>query len=85
MLNRFRSSWREDHSLFSWADRGQWETVPTMDGSVQREGDWFRIGFEPVFVDYTKRGSWFVLETLMEVCLRFCVGSGERVCALCLM
>lgn len=67
MLSRFRTSWREDYSLFSWADKGQWETVETKEERVQREGDWFRIGFEPVFVDYTKRGTLFLVATLVEV------------------
>lgn len=25
------------------------------------------IGFEPIFVDYTQRGSWFILIQLMQV------------------
>lgn len=69
ILSRFRTSWREDYSLFSWADRGQWETVQTTERRVQRNGDCFRIGFEPVFVDYTKKGTWFLLATLVEVCM----------------
>lgn len=69
VLSRVRNSWRNDYSLFSWADKGQWETVETRDGKVQRDGDWFRIGFEPVFVDYTKRGTWFFLAQLIEVCV----------------
>ena len=66
-LSRLKRSWAEDSSLFSWADRGQWETVQTVNRQVRREGDWFRIGFEPVFVDYTKRGTWFIVITLVEV------------------
>ena len=66
-LSRFKSSWTEDYSLFSWADKGKWETVQMADREVSREGDWFRIGFEPVFVDYTKRGTWFVVISLVEV------------------
>lgn len=57
----------EDYSLFSWADRGQWETVQTENREIIREGDWFRIGFEPLFVDYTKRGTWFIVISLVEV------------------
>ena len=37
------------------------------DREVRRAGDWFRIGFAPVFVDYTKRGAWFVVILLAEV------------------
>eukprot|EP00903_Cladosiphon_okamuranus_P021834 g20077.t1 len=65
-LSRFKTSWTEDYSLFSWADKGQWETVQVADREASREGDWFRIGFEPVFVDYTKRGTWFVVISLVE-------------------
>ncbi|CAM9953326.1 unnamed protein product, partial [Ectocarpus sp. 4 AP-2014] len=65
-LSRFKSSWAENYSLFSWADKGQWETVQTPNRNITREGDWFRIGFEPVFVDYTKRGTWFIVISLVE-------------------
>lgn len=66
-MSRFKSSWTEDYSLFSWADKGQWETVQTENRQLSREGDRFRIGFEPVFVDYTKRGTCFVMISLVEV------------------
>lgn len=69
-ISKFKSSWKDDYSLFSWADKGQWETVQTGDRQVSREGDWFRIGFEPVFVDYTKSGTWFIVISLMEVICR---------------
>lgn len=74
-ISRFKSSWKEDHSLFSWADKGQWETAPTGDRQTSREGDWFRIGFEPVFVDYTKSGTWFVVISLVEVSFMNKVGT----------
>lgn len=74
---RVKTSLKEDHSMFSWADKGQWESVETSDTDVKRERDWFRIGFEPLFVDFTKNGSWFVVYSLVEVrrfslrCLNF--------------
>ncbi|CAN0513699.1 unnamed protein product, partial [Ectocarpus sp. 12 AP-2014] len=40
-LSRFKSSWAENYSLFSWADKGQWETVQTPNRNITREGDWF--------------------------------------------
>ncbi|CAN0484795.1 unnamed protein product, partial [Scytosiphon promiscuus] len=49
-----------------WANKGQWESVETQDNKNQRERDWFRIGFEPIFVDFTKNGSWFIVYTLIE-------------------
>lgn len=61
------TSLKEDHSMFAWADKGQWESVETADQSVQRERNWFRIGFEPIFVDFTGKGSWFVVYSLVEV------------------
>ncbi|CAM9965822.1 unnamed protein product [Ascophyllum nodosum] len=71
---RFKSSWRRGSSMFSWADKGQWETVTTSgDLDVIRDGDWFRIGFEPVFVDYTKAGTWFILISLVELAGVACV------------
>ena len=66
-LSRFKTSWTKNYSLFSWADKGQWETVQMENREVSRQGDWFRIGFEPVFVDYTKRGTWFIMISLIEV------------------
>lgn len=41
--------------------------METPDNRNKRERDWFRIGFQPIFVDFTKSGSWFVVYTLMEV------------------
>ncbi|CAN0119598.1 unnamed protein product [Ectocarpus sp. 6 AP-2014] len=58
---------RKDLSLFTWADKGQWETVQTSDVNARRDADWFRIGFEPLFADFTQAGSWFILYTLMEI------------------
>ena len=50
------------------ADTGQWETVRIVgDEQLQSEWNWFRIGFEPMFTDYTKSGTWFVLVSLFEV------------------
>ncbi|CAM9536684.1 unnamed protein product, partial [Ectocarpus sp. 12 AP-2014] len=58
---------RKDFSLFGWADKGQWKTVQTSDANARRDADWFRIGFEPLFADFTQAGSWFIVYTLMEV------------------
>lgn len=61
------STWRGE-SLFGWADRGHWETVQIKsDQRLEAEWNWFRIGFEPMFADYTKSGTWFVLISLFEV------------------
>lgn len=65
-LSKFKTSWNENYSLFSWADKGRWETVQSVDPQAVREGDWFRIGFEPVFVDYTKSGTWFAMFCFVE-------------------
>ena len=64
---KVRTSLKEEHSMFAWADKGQWKSVETSDRGVQQERDWFRIGFEPIFVDFTDKGSWFVVYTLIEV------------------
>lgn len=62
-----KASLREKYSMFAWANKGEWESVETSDAQVTRERDWFRIGFEPLFVDYTKKGSWFIVYMLVEV------------------
>lgn len=66
-LSRVRTGLREDHSLFAWANRGAWHTVDTDDREIQREGDQFRIGFEPLFVDFEKATAWFMVYSLVEV------------------
>ncbi|CAN0228142.1 unnamed protein product [Ectocarpus sp. 6 AP-2014] len=40
----------------------------------QRLRNWFRIGLEPLFVDYTKAGSWFAVYALMEAAVIAGVG-----------
>lgn len=66
-LSRVRTSLKEDHSLFAWANRGAWETVETDDEETRREGNQFRIGFEPLFVDFEKTTAWFMVYSLVEV------------------
>lgn len=82
---RFQRSFKADQSLFSWADKGQWETAETGDERAQREGDCFRIGFEPVFVDFTKRGVWYLLISLVEVrvCLEMFARGYQCLLGLC--
>lgn len=82
-VSKCRRGWREDCSLFSWADKGQWEAIQGENRPASREDDWFRIGFEPVFVDYTKRGIWFVMISLFEVgswSLTGAVRCTKRIC-----
>lgn len=67
-FSKLKTSVLEDQSLLSWADKGQWETGSATDVQAVREGDWFRIGFEPMFVDFTRPGTWFALLSLIEVC-----------------
>lgn len=58
---------KEEHSVFAWAKKGVWSTADTEDATKRRLIDWFRIGFEPLFADYTQSGSWFAVYTLLEV------------------
>lgn len=61
---------KEDHSMFAWADTGGWETAETAEAASEEtrlEADRFRAGFEPLFVDFSKRGSWFMVYCLLEV------------------
>lgn len=66
-ISKFREGWKNDTSLFSWADKGQWETVEGANDQTVREADSFRIGFEPLFVDFTQSGAWFIVLTLIQV------------------
>lgn len=71
LWSRFETILKGNGSLFSFADRGQWRTVQSEDEGVQREAGWFRIGFEPLFVDFTQKGAWFGVLSLVEVCMEF--------------
>lgn len=75
LVSKMRQDWKESRSMFSWADKGQWHTARTSNEDTRREGDWFRIGFEPLFVDFTKSGSWFAVISLVEV------SGGCRACS----
>lgn len=81
-FSRVNTSWKQSGSLISWADLGQWVTIErsytesrpdddwsqtSIDEDARREGDRFRIGFEPLFVDFTKSGSWFMIYALVQV------------------
>lgn len=66
-LSRVMAGLKEDHSMFAWANKGEWETVATTEEETRREGDRFRIGFEPLFVDFTKYSAWFMVYSLVEV------------------
>ena len=67
VISRSITGWRQNKSLFSWADKGRWHTVETSDEGLRRERNWFRIGFEPAFVDFTQSGTWFTVMFLLEV------------------
>ncbi|CAM9430646.1 unnamed protein product [Ectocarpus sp. 12 AP-2014] len=77
---------KKDSSLFAWADRGQWKTVQTADEDARRDADWFRIGFEPLFADFTQAGSWFIVYTLIEwaalACIAVLVDNSAMQCGL---
>lgn len=77
---KVKTGLKEDHSMFAWANKGHWESVESLDPEVTRERDWFRIGFEPLFVDFTKNGAWFVVYTLVEVS-KLSMVSLRRVCS----
>lgn len=80
LLSKIKTGLVEDHSMFAWADQGSWKTVETEDEETRREGDQFRIGFEPLFVDFTKRTSWFMVYSLVEVrVLVFFLCGGQRL------
>lgn len=70
---------REEHSVFAWAKKGVWSTADTEDDTKRRLIDWFRIGFEPLFADYTQSGSWFAVYSLLEVRARPGFGSPPPV------
>lgn len=51
--------WRTGDSVFSWADQGAWKCRTREDEDIN--GRKFRIGFEPLFVDFTKEGAVYIV------------------------
>ncbi|CAM9186425.1 unnamed protein product, partial [Scytosiphon promiscuus] len=47
---------KEEHSAFAWAKKGMWATAFTQDPKERRLLDWFHIGFQPLFADFTQDG-----------------------------
>ncbi|CAM9819079.1 unnamed protein product, partial [Ectocarpus sp. 8 AP-2014] len=77
LWNKFVHGWLQKGMLFSWADTGQWESVATNDQArtdVKREADWFRIGFEPLFIDLSKLGCFYLVFLLIKWFGLACVG-----------
>lgn len=58
---------KEEHSAFAWAKKGVWTTTDTKNVKEKRLRDWFHIGFQPLFGDFTQAGSWFAVYALLEV------------------
>lgn len=69
-ISKLRRSWSVDQNLFAWADKGRWKTDQAQGLQARQEGDRFRQGFEPMFVDFTKYGTLFVVLFLVEVSWR---------------
>ncbi|CAM9329857.1 unnamed protein product [Ectocarpus sp. 8 AP-2014] len=65
---------KEEHSSLAWATTGAWRTADTDDTMGRRLGDWFRVGFDPLFVGFTHSGVWFSVYALFESYFSACVG-----------
>lgn len=70
-LSNIWKRFKEEGSLLSFANRGRWQTVETRNEARLREGNRFRLGIEPLFVDFTKWGTVFVVVSLLEVSARY--------------
>lgn len=46
-------------SIFGWAEKGGWSCRKSEDEDL--DGRNFRIGFEPLFVDFTDRGVVYII------------------------
>lgn len=51
--------WRTGESVFSWADGGEWRSRVREDENIDARK--FRIGFEPLFVDFNKKGAIYMV------------------------
>lgn len=56
--------WRTGGSVFEWADKGSWKCRTNEDEDL--DGRKFRIGFEPLFVDFTKEGAVYIIFMLCK-------------------
>ncbi|CAN0463533.1 unnamed protein product, partial [Ectocarpus sp. 12 AP-2014] len=72
--SKVRHGLKESYSMFAWSNKGEWGSVDTPDEEDKRARDWFRIGFEPLFVDFTGAGSWFAIYALIELVANAVVG-----------
>ncbi|CAM9630710.1 unnamed protein product [Pylaiella littoralis] len=57
-------AWRTGTSMLAWADKGRW--LSKNDEEVDFDSRKFRIGFEPLFVDYTQKGTLYLTYLLFE-------------------
>lgn len=60
----FRDGWRNTHSVFDWAGKGTWKC--SADEEMNFEERKFRIGFEPLFVDFTQEGAIYITFLLVK-------------------
>ncbi|CAN0508745.1 unnamed protein product, partial [Laminaria digitata] len=64
MCRGFRDGWRNGRSVFEWADKGAWRCSTSEE--LDFDGRKFRIGFEPLFVDFTKEGAVYIIFLLFK-------------------
>lgn len=65
MMDRgVRHGWTSGRSMFEWADKGAWRC--RTDEKEDLDGRKFRIGFEPLFVDFTKEGAVYIIFLLVK-------------------
>lgn len=80
MCRGFCEGLKGGHSIFQWADKGEWRSSDRKEElGEELDGRKLRIGFEPLFVDYTKEGTIYVIFLLVKW---IAVGITEGVCVL---
>lgn len=62
--------------MFEWADKGSWRCRTSEEEDF--DGRKFRIGFEPLFVDFTKEGAVYIIFLLFKW---FALGIVAGTCA----
>lgn len=68
--------------MFDWAEKGAWKC--RSDEEVDFEGRKFRIGFEPLFVDFTQEGAVYITFLLFKwFALGIIAGMYVEINALC--
>ncbi|CAM9124958.1 unnamed protein product [Chrysoparadoxa australica] len=65
LCDALKGGWGSGNSMLSWFDKGHWEARPR-EGKLGVNVASFRVGFEPLFKDFTQGGAFYMVLLLMR-------------------